>query len=151
MEALTDTSSTISASPSGGQRRRLRFEDIQVTQLSAESFSCRVTLSGSRDRLFMGEGTSVVLGVAMTAAARATLRAVEAYADARFTLESIRKTHVGGRDLMLVIVSPAAQPRQELAGAVVIRGDDTRAAALAVLDATNRWLESHTRSSARSR
>ena len=91
----------------------------------------------------MGEGTSVVLGVASTAAARATLRAIEAYADSRFTLESIRKTPVGGREVILVIVTAAGLPRQELAGAVVIHGDESKAAALAVLDATNRWIESH--------
>jgi hypothetical protein len=143
MEALGDRTSMVTEAPRTGPRRLLRFEDIEVRQPTPDSFSCRVTLSGPRDRVFMGEGTSVVLGVASTAAARATLRAIEAYADARFTLESIRKTQVGGRELILVIVSAAGLPRQELAGAVVIRGDESKAAVLAVLDATNRWLESH--------
>lgn len=126
-------------------RRLLRFEDVEVRQPTPDSYACRVTLSGPGDRVFMGEGTSVVLGVAMTAAARATLRAIEAYADARFTLESIRKTQVGSRELVLVIISSSTKPRHELTGAVVIRGDESRAAVLAVLDATNRWLENHAR------
>jgi len=91
--------------------------------------------------VFVGEGKSVVLGAPMTAAARATVRAIEAYAHARFTLESIRKTHVAGRELILVVVSASTKPPLELTGAVVIRGDESKAAALAVLDATNRWLD----------
>ena len=116
-----------------------------MRQLTGDSFACRVTLSGPTERVFVGEGTSTLPGVSMTAAARATLRAIEAYANARFTLESIRKTHVGGRDVVLVIVSEATQSLRELTGAVIVHGDDSRAAALAVLDATNRWLESYSR------
>src|SRR3954465_15575562 len=137
MEVSDDKRSIMTAAPRRGPRRLLRFDGIEVTQPSADSFSCRVTLCGQRDRVFIGEGHSVVLGVAMTAAARATVRAIQAYADARFTLESIRKTHIGGRDLILVVVSVATHPPQELTGAVVVRGDEARAAALAVLDATN--------------
>jgi hypothetical protein len=122
-----------------GPCRLLRFDEIVVEQLTADTFACRVTLSGPGDRVYMGEGSSSMLGVPMTAAARATLRAIEVYAGARLTLESIRKTSVGDRELILVIVS--AHPRQELTGAVVIRGDESKAAVLAVLDATNRWLE----------
>ncbi len=145
MEVQTDKSSVVIPSPGRGTRRLLRFDDISVTQPGPDRFFCRVTLNGQRDRVFIGEGNSLILGAAMTAAARATVRAIEAYADARFTLESIRKTQVGGRELILVVVSVSTQPRQELTGAVVIRGDEARAAALAVLDATNRWLEMHSK------
>src|SRR4051812_10862530 len=102
------------ATPNRGPRRLLRFDEISVTQPAPDRFSCRVTLSGQRDRVFIGEGQSVVLGAPMTAAARATLRAIEAYANARFTLESIRKTFVGERDLILVVVSVSTRPTQEL-------------------------------------
>jgi hypothetical protein len=142
METSGDIS-IMTATPRVTPRRLLRFDDIEVRQTTADSFACRVTLSAPRDRIFMGEGMSSVLGVPMTAAARATLRAIEVYAGARFTLESIRKTHVGDRELILVIVSESSQPRLELTGAVVIRGDEPEAAARAVLDATNRWLERH--------
>jgi len=145
LEAFSDQFPIVTPIPPAGSRRVLRFEEIKVRQLTADSFSCRVTLSGPKDRVFVGEGTSIVLGVPMTAAARATLRAIEAYANARFTLESIRKTNVGGREVILVIVSESTHPRRELTGAVVVHGDESRAAALAVLDATNRWLESHGR------
>jgi hypothetical protein len=77
----------------------------------------------------------------MTAAARAAVHAIQAYADVPFTLESCNKTHIAGRDLILVIVGVSGERSQDLAGAVVVRGDESRAAALAVLDATNRWLE----------
>lgn len=144
METINDDTARMSVTGPTGRRRLLRFDDIEVGSLTAGSFTCRVTLSGPRNRVFMGEGTSFVSGVASTAAARATLRAIELYAGARFTLVSIRKTHVGERDLILVIVSVSTHPRVELTGAVIIQGDETRTAALAVLDATNRWLEMHT-------
>ena len=139
METSGNEISIIPATVRVAPRRLLRFDDIVVKQMTADTFACRVTLSGPRDRIYMGEGSSSMLGVPMTAAARATLRAIEVYAGTRLTLESIRKTHVGDRELILVIVS--AHPRQELTGAVVIRGDESKAAVLAVLDATNRWLE----------
>ncbi len=143
MEVLNEKSSVAIAAPKRGPRRLLRFEEISVTQPWPDGFSCRVTLCGQRDRVFIGEGNSVVLGAPMTAAARATVRAIEAYANARFTLESIRKTPVGERTLMLVVISVSTRPPQELTGAVVVRGDEAKAAALAVLDATNRWLDTH--------
>jgi hypothetical protein len=108
-----------------------------------------VTLSGQSDRVFVGEGSSVVLGTGqMTAAARATVHAVQAYADVPFTLESCNKTAVAGRELILVVVAVSDEPSVDLAGAVVVRGDEPRAAALAVLDATNRWLEMRARQAA---
>jgi hypothetical protein len=127
-------------------RRLLRFEDVEVRQDASECVYCRVTLGGQSDRQFVGEGSSVVLGSAsMTAAARATVHALQTYTDERFTLESINKTSVAGRDLIVAVVGIANRPAQELTGAVVIHGDEARAAALAVLDATNRWLETHNR------
>jgi hypothetical protein len=143
MELLDDKRSIPTSAPTNAPRRLLRFEDIAITQPGPDSFSCRVTLCGQRDRVFIGEGNSPVLGAAMTAAARATLRAIEAYAGARFTLESIRKTNVGDRVLILVVITSSTRPRQELTGAVVVRGDEPTAAVRAVLDATNRWLETH--------
>jgi hypothetical protein len=136
--------SHMTSEPMRVPRRLLRFEDVELTQSAPESVSCRVTLGGMTDHQFVGEGTSVVLGAApMTAAARATVHAIQAYADARFTLESVCKTSVAGRDLMVVVVSVSNPAAQDLTGAVVIHGDEPRAAALAVLDATNRWLETH--------
>lgn len=143
MEVMDDKTSLAMPMARRGPRRLLRFDSVEVSQPAPDSFSCRVTLSGQRDRLFIGEGNSVVLGAPTTAAARATVRAIQAYSDARFTLESIRKMHVAGRDLMLVVISVSTHPPQELTGAVVIRGDEPKAAVLAVLDATNRWLDTH--------
>ena len=129
------------ATRTGTPRRLLRFVDVEL-ESRPNSVSCRVTLKGHSDRVFVGEGTSVVLGPGrMQAAARATVHAIRAYADVPVNLESCAKTQVGGRDLVLVVVSVSTEPAQDLAGAVVVRGDDSRAAALAVLDATNRWLE----------
>jgi hypothetical protein len=126
--------------------RRLRFDDVEVTSPRPDQVSCRVTLTAQDDRVFVGEGSSVVLGTAqMNAAARATVHAVQAFADTKVTLESCNKTHLGGRDVVLVVLSVSADPPQELIGAVMVRGDESKAAALAVLDATNRWLETRVR------
>jgi hypothetical protein len=126
-------------------RRLLRFVDVEL-ESRPNSISCRVTLKGHADHVFIGEGTSVVLGPGhMQAAARATVHAIRAYANVQVNLESCAKTQVGGRDLVLVVVSVSNEPGQDLAGAVVVHGDDSRAAALAVLDATNRWLETRVR------
>ena len=131
-----------SARPS---RRLLRFVDVEL-ETRPNSVACRVTLKGQSDSVIVGEGTSVVLGPGqMQAAARATVHAIRAWADVPVNLESCAKTQVAGRDLVLVVVSVSSEPAQDLAGAVVVRGDDSIAAALAVLDATNRWLETHAR------
>jgi hypothetical protein len=124
-------------------RRTLRFEEVALNELEPGSYAYRVTLAGGvKDRLFVGEGGSVAVGATgFEGAARAALRAVEAYADVPLTLHSCRKTESAGRELMLVVLSVAGNEFQDLAGAVVVRGDESKAAALAVLDATNRWLE----------
>lgn len=124
--------------------RVLRFEDVETSQTQFGTPLCRVTLAGQGDRLFVGEGTSVAGGT-MKAAAQAAVRAVQAFADVPVTLESIKKTYLADRNLILVVVGIAGEPPQALAGAVLIRGDESKAATLAVLDATNRWLETRSR------
>jgi hypothetical protein len=141
---MPDNNSVVTAKMPRVPRRLLRFEDVEIREDANECVSCRVTLGAQADRVYVGEGSSVVLGSApMTAAARATVHAIQGYTDERFTLESINKASVDGRDLIVAIVGIANRPAQELTGAVVIHGDEARAAALAVLDATNRWLETH--------
>ena len=126
--------------------RLLRFEEVELSQPQPGRISCRVTLAGHEDRVFIGEGSSVVLNAGqMNAAARAAVHAIQAYTDVQVKLESCNKTTVAGRDLVLVLLHIPSDSAQDLAGAVVVRGDDSRAAALAVLDATNRWLEMRSR------
>lgn len=107
--------------------------------------SCRVTLAGHGGRLFVGEGTAGAGVAPMNAAARAAVLAVQAYADLPVTLESVKKTYLADRHLILVVVGIANEPSQALAGAVLVRGDESKAATFAVLDATNRWLETRSR------
>ena len=138
-EAMTPTPNRRS---SGTGRRLLLFNDVELNNPRPDTVACRVTLSGHQNQIFIGEGTSVVLGSAqMNAAARATIHAVRAFANVQLTLESCTKTNAAGRDVALVVVGVDGQ--EVLAGAVVVRGDDSKAAALAVLHATNRWLEVH--------
>jgi len=143
-------SAALPSAPRSAQRRSssrlLRFQEVELTQPRPDHISCRVTLTGKEDRVFIGEGSSVVLGAGqMNAAARAAVHAVRAYAEAPLTLESCNKTHVAGRDLVLVVLNVGVEPAQDLAGAVIVRGDEAKAAALAVLHATNRWLETRVR------
>jgi hypothetical protein len=84
----------------------------------------------------------VVLGSSQAqAAARATVHAIREFADVPIALESCSLTTVGSRTIVVVVVTVPGEGVRDLAGAVIVRGDESRAAALAVLDATNRWLE----------
>lgn len=77
--------------------------------------------------------------------ADAALRAVEIYlrAEALFMLEGVSTTTVGGRDVVLVVISLPGREEEVLTGASLVREDPREAVVRAVLDAVNRpvsWL-----------
>jgi hypothetical protein len=136
--------STVPERPARRSRppRSLRFDELEITRHAEDAVCCRVTLGAATDRLFVGEGTgALVKGGTANAAARAAVYALRAYSDVPFLLESCTKARLNGRVLMIALITIPTHPNQHLVGAVVVRGDESRAAALAVLDATNRWLE----------
>ena len=70
--------------------RLLRFEEVELSQPQPGHISCRVTLAGQEDRVFIGEGSSVILNAGqMNAAARATVHAIQAYTDVQVKLRRL--------------------------------------------------------------
>lgn len=120
-------------------RRTLRFEEF-ATRPSAGGLACRVTLESDRKRVFIAEGPPVADGnPTVVDAAHAAVHAVSAYAKKPMMLASCSKVVFGGRPIVVAVV--AAREGAILTGAVLVKGDECKAAVLAVLDATNRWLE----------
>jgi hypothetical protein len=123
--------------------RRVTFEDVEVRRTSRSAW-CRVTLR---------RGTETVDAEAETAlgarthseeiAARATLTALsQLTSDATgLSLEGAQLVSAFGREFVFVGVT-ARQGRGTalLTGSAEVRDDVETAAALAVLDATNRWV-----------
>lgn len=75
--------------------------------------------------------------------AEATIQAVQQFFedDSVFTVNSVEQVTVGGKPIIVVNVCHLAERQEKmLVGACPVNGDVTRAAALATLDAVNRFL-----------
>jgi hypothetical protein len=124
-------------------RRVLYFEDIEVRRSRVKGVTCRVTLKKG-DESFVGEadgGESDRTRVEL--AARATLRAIAQSGETRpVTLEGCQVVQAFEREF--VFVGTRARFGREsvlLTGTAEVRESRETAAVLAVLDATNRWVE----------
>ena len=123
--------------------RRYVFDDVEVKR-SRDGLACRVTLRRG-DESFEGESEGVETDAArLELAARATVLAI-AFAEGRsgaFALAGAQRVDAFGTEFVFVGVS-ARQGRESvlLSGSCAIRDSAEVAGALAVLDATNRWLE----------
>jgi hypothetical protein len=124
--------------------RRLYFEDVEVRGSRSKGLSCRVTLrKGSSS--FIGE----TLGIEgdrsrVELAARATLLAI-ADADNRegqLAVQGVKVFDAFDRTFVFVAVSVrSGRESKVLTGSVEMRESAESAGVLAVLDATNRWIE----------
>jgi hypothetical protein len=123
--------------------RRYLFDDIEVKR-SRSGLNCRVTLRRG-DESFEGEAEGLETEAArLELAARATVLAI-AFAENRagaMALSGALRVDAFGTEFVFVGVS-ARQGRDSvlLSGSCAIRDSVETAGALAVLDATNRWLE----------
>jgi hypothetical protein len=123
--------------------RRYLFDDIEVKR-SRSGLNCRVTLRRG-DESFEGEAEGLETEAArLELAARATVLAI-AFAENRagaMALAGAMRVDAFGTEFVFVGVS-ARQGRDSvlLSGSCAIRDSVETAGALAVLDATNRWLE----------
>jgi hypothetical protein len=123
--------------------RRYVFDDVEVKR-SRNGLACRVTLRRGEES-FEGEAEGVETDAArLELAARATVLAI-AFAEGRsgaFALAGAQRVDAFGSEFVFVGVS-ARQGRESvlLSGSCAIRDSAEVAGALAVLDATNRWLE----------
>ncbi len=136
-----------SPSPSprtGPFARRLYFEDVEVRGSRSKGLSCRVTLR---------KGTASFIGEALgiegdrsrvELAARATLLAI-ADADNRegqLGVQGVKVFDAFDRTFVFVAVSVrSGRENKVLTGSVEMRESAESAGVLAVLDATNRWIE----------
>jgi hypothetical protein len=130
--------------PAKGQRGRLAFEDVEVRRSRASGMSCRVTLRRGDDT-FVGEATGLETDRLRTeTAARAAMAAVQqAGADGR-TLSFEGTRIVDAFDRRFVFVGLTARYGRDsalLTGSAEVRDGIETASVLAVLDATNRWVE----------
>lgn len=127
-----------------GPRRRVYFEDVEVRGSRARGVSCRVSLMKDGTS-FVGEARGVDGDRArLELAARATCLAIgDADAkDRQFGLEGVRVFEAFDRKFIFVGVTVRhGREVRLLAGTCEVMDSAETAAVLAVLDATNRWLE----------
>ncbi len=123
--------------------RRYVFDDVEVKR-SRSGLGCRVTLRRG-DESFEGEAEGLETEAArLELAARATVLAI-AFAEGKagsLALAGAQRVDAFGTEFVFVGVT-ARQGRESvlLSGSCAIRDSAEVAGALAVLDATNRWLE----------
>lgn len=124
--------------------RSLYFEDVEIRGSRTKGMLCRVTLRrGEQQYVGEAEGMDGDRGRAELAA-RATLAAVglSEGAGRQFSLEGVRLLTAFDHEIALAGVM-VRQGRQSalLTGSCAVRDSVETAGVLAVLDATNRWIE----------
>ncbi len=128
----------------GGAGERLRFQDFSFERLASGRCRAKVVLGTGDGRQFTGESEGVISQAGeLRCGAAATVRALERVVQPQLGFELLGVKAVRAFDATVVIVSLSA--RQEarssrLVGAYLTEDDPPRAAALAVLNATNRIL-----------
>jgi hypothetical protein len=124
--------------------RRLYFEDVEVRGSRSKGLSCRVTLRKGNSS-FIGEALGIEGDRSrVELAARATLLAI-ASADNRegqLGVQGVKVFDAFDRTFVFVAVSVrSGRDNKVLTGSVEMRESQESAGVLAVLDATNRWIE----------
>ena len=124
--------------------RRLYFEDVEVRGSRSKGLSCRVTLRKG-NASFIGEALGIEGDRSrVELAARATLLAI-ADADNRegqLGVQGVKVFDAFERTFVFVAVSVrSGRENKVLTGSVEMRESAESAGVLAVLDATNRWIE----------
>lgn len=120
--------------------KRARFESMDVSYPQPGTVRAVAKLGWQRET-YTGEaeGEASVAGE-LRACATATARAIEQFAGGgvTFTLVGAKEVHVFDHDLVAVLLHAVELPDHRLIGTSIISVDHRRAAALAVLNATNR-------------
>lgn len=125
-------------------RRMLYFEDVEIRGSRTKGVTCRVTLRRGEDH-FVGEAEGMESDRSrVELSARATLAAIgmSESADRTLSLEGAKVIEAFERELVLVAVQ-VRQGRHTtlLTGSCELKDSIETASALAVLNATNRWVE----------
>ena len=139
----THGQSAIPIDPSA-QRRRLYFEDVEVRRSRTKGVACRVTLRKG-DQAFVGEAEGLENErLRIELAARATLSAIsQAEGDARVLgLEGCKSIEAFDRQFVFVgVTTRLGRESALLTGSAEIKESPETASVLAILDATNRWID----------
>lgn len=129
-------------------RRTLIFDDVEVRRSRAKGLSCRVSLV--RDaRAFVGEADGLEsersrVELAARAAVNAVLEATKDVwgADRSLALEGAKLIDAFDREFIFVsLAARIGRERLVLTGSCEVRDSAETSAVLAVLDATNRWMQ----------
>jgi hypothetical protein len=132
----------IAAAPAPG--RGIYFEDVEVRRSRSAGLACTVTLRAGADK-HTGEASGVETSRARgELAATAAVRALSPLLSDGVTLafESCALVSAADRDFAFVVVSGrSGRETTILSGSCEVRDGVETAAALAVLDATERWME----------
>jgi hypothetical protein len=125
-------------------RRRIYFEDVEVRRSRSKGVTCRVTLRKG-DESFIGEAEGMENErLRIELAARAALAAIrQAEGDERaLALEGCRLLDAFDREFVLVgVTARVGRETVLMTGSAQVRESAETASVLAVLDATNRWLD----------
>ena len=128
-----------------GAKRAIYFEDVEVRRSRARGVACRVTLRKG-DEMFVGEAEGVENDRSrMELAARATVQAlVKSDKEGRsLAVDGVKLVDAFDREFVFVgITARMGRETSLLTGSCEIRDSVETSSALAVLDATNRWIES---------
>jgi hypothetical protein len=135
--------SRVTAVTDGLHARVLYFEDIEVRRSRLKGVTCRVTLKKG-DESFIGEAEGLESDrMRVELAARATLTAIAQSGESRpVTLEGWQLVQAFDREFIFVGVRGRfGRESVLLTGTAEAKEGRETAAVLAVLDATNRWIE----------
>ena len=125
-------------------KRRLYFEDVEVRRSRASGMSCRVTIRQG-DELFVGEATGLESDrLRIETSARAAVSAVQ-QADSggrSLVFEGAKLIDAFEREFVFVALTTRfGRETALLTGSAEVKDGIETASVLAVLDATNRWVE----------
>jgi hypothetical protein len=124
-------------------RRVLYFEDVEIRRSRLKGVTCRVTLKKG-DESFVGEADGLENErMRIELLARATLAAISQSGEARpVTLEGCQLVQAFEREFVFVgLKARFGRESVLLTGTAESKDSRETAAVLAVLDATNRWIE----------
>jgi len=132
------------APPEDVSRRRLYFEDVEVRRSRTRGVACRVTLRKGEET-FVGEAEGMENErQRIELAARATLSAIAAAeGDTRgLGLEGCRPLDAFERQFVFVgVTARFGRDSALLTGSAEVKESPEQSAVLAILDATNRWVD----------
>lgn len=125
-------------------RRRIYFEDVEVRRSRSKGVACRVTLRKG-DQSFIGEAEGVENErLRVELAARATLAAIrQAEGEERvLALEGCKLIEAFDHEFVFVgVTTRQGRDSALMTGSAEVRESPETSSVLAVLDATNRWLD----------